>query len=102
MMWRRFCTAFAAVTLVAGLGLPSVYAKPCPKVCKDAITACRSTIPSKSACTGTRKEKGKCKRAINKAKRLCMTSILKACRQRKNTVPADVCSPSGAFLDLVE
>ena len=102
MMWRKFCTAFAAVTLVAGFALPSAYAKPCPRVCKQAIADCRSTIPSKSSCTGTRKEKGKCKHSINKAKRICMTSILKACKQRKDAVPKDVCSPSGAFLDLVE
>ena len=102
MMWRKLCTAVAAVALVAGFALPSAYAKKCPKICKPEITACRSTIPDKSTCTGTRKEKGKCRRAINKAKRVCMTSIIKACKQRKDTVPATVCSPSGAFLDLVE
>ena len=102
MMWRKLCTAFAAVALVAGFALPSAYAKKCPRICKPEITACRSTIPDKSTCTGTRREKGQCRRAINMAKRVCMTSIIKACKQRKDTVPATDCSPSGAFLDLVE
>lgn len=100
----KVVAAFGALVFVAGLAASPVHAakKKCPKLCKDAISACLAAVPAPSTCTGTAKEKKTCKRDIAKRKKDCRKGILKACKDRAATVAADVCSPSGAFLSLVD
>jgi hypothetical protein len=97
----KLCTALAGALIVSGLALSASAApKPkCPRTCRTAVSACRTAVPLPSTCTGTPAEKRKCKRDIAKTKKLCLKNILKTCRSRSATVAADVCSPSGAFLD---
>lgn len=90
MSGRTILAAAAAVMLSVGLMVSVAPAKggpKCGKLCRTEISAC------KAECTGTKKEKGKCKRA-------CRKELLDTCKlqptPRSSCLPA---SPSGAFLN---
>lgn len=89
MSGRTILATAAAVIFSVGLMVSIAPAKggpKCGKLCKTDIAACKAT------CEGTKKEKGKCKRA-------CRKELLDACKlqptPRSSCTPA---SPSGAFL----
>ncbi|MCW5892913.1 MAG: hypothetical protein KIT14_20560 [bacterium] len=90
MSGRTILATAAAVMLSLGLMVSPAPAKggpKCPKLCRSEISAC------KAECTGTKKEKGKCKRA-------CKKELVNICKAqpapRSSCLPA---SPSGAFLN---
>jgi hypothetical protein len=78
----------------------AVAAKPCRRLCRDAIRTCVTDVRGAMPCTGLRgAEKRDCRRNRHAAIHACKGHdgfILEACRAR----PAlPTCSPSGAFLD---
>jgi hypothetical protein len=89
---------FALATL-ATVGTAAA-AKPCRRLCRDAIRSCVTDARSATSCTGLRgAEKRDCRRALASEVHACKGRdgfIYSACRERPTLT---TCSPSGAFVD---